>query len=316
MTVSVGLIVTIIVTAFGASFQFYSTAAVNTPQSIVESWINETYFERGILISESTLTIIWSTFVGIICIGGLCGSMATPFFADKIGRRNGLILNGFINIIGGTLETVAKSASSPEVLFVGRFILGFNVGMASGLAPMYLTEIAPVAQRGASGTAHQIASAFADWFSLFLTLPFILGSERLWPLAFGFPLIPALILMLILPFSHESPRFLMIAKGNREKAIKAVKFFSTEANEKDTLDCLMREAALTQRNLRKNGKATIKSMLSDKSLRTPLFISIFVMIAQQFTGCAAIFAYSTDMFVQVSKNYRLIEFVIRSLVWT
>lgn len=300
MSVSLGLVVTVVVTAFGASFQFYSTAAVNTPQSVVEAWINETYFARGFILSQSTLTFMWSLFVGIICVGALCGSMATPFFAENIGRRNGLILNGFINVIGGTLEALAKSFASPEVLFIGRIILGFNVGLASGLAPMYLTEIAPISQRGAAGTAHQIASAFADWISLFLTLPFILGGVNLWPIAFGFPALPALVLVLVLPFSYESPRYLIISKGDREKAINAVHFFSSGANAKQTIDSLTRECALTQRNLQIKGKARITDMFRKKSLRTPLFISIFVMIAQQFTGCAAIFAYSTDVFIQVS----------------
>lgn len=90
-------------------------------------------------------------------------------------------MNGVLNVCGALLQLVAKPAASPEFLIAGRLILGANMGLTSGLVPMYLMEITVGRYRGAAGTLHQVAVAFSDWFSLFIGLPEILGSRTLWP---------------------------------------------------------------------------------------------------------------------------------------
>ena len=52
-------------------------------------------------------------------------------------------------ILAGVLMLCSKYADSYEMLIAGRFFIGVNAGINAGIAPMYLTEISPVALRGA-----------------------------------------------------------------------------------------------------------------------------------------------------------------------
>ena len=60
-------------------------------------------------------------------------------------------------------------------------------------------------------------------------------------------------------------------------------------------------------NILKEGPGTYKQIFTERSLRVPLLISIMVMITQQFTGCSAVFAYSTDMFLNAGIKGLFLE---------
>ena len=64
-------------------------------------------------------------------------------------RKMGLLVNNVLMLLGGLLMLGSKYAESFEMLIAGRFFIGVNAGINAGISPMYLTEISPVALRGA-----------------------------------------------------------------------------------------------------------------------------------------------------------------------
>jgi len=91
--------------------------------------------------------------------------------SECLGRRNALIVNGWINVFGALLEYFSKAMASPELLIFGRLVLGAVMGLSvfimgrsvftllnfkTGLVPMYLMEITPTKYRGAAGTLHMV----------------------------------------------------------------------------------------------------------------------------------------------------------------
>jgi SP family facilitated glucose transporter-like MFS transporter 1 len=159
-------------------------------------------------------------------------------------------------------------------------------------------EITPGKYRGSAGTLHQVAVAFSDWFSLFIGLPEILGSTTLWPWAFAFPGAMAILLVIILPFCPESPKHTLMTLGRREEALEAIKSLVEEKEVEPMFRSLVKESAQFARE----GRGTYKELFTRKEFRIPITVSILVMISQQFTGCTAVFAYSTDMFVNANLN--------------
>lgn len=72
-----------------------------------------------------------------------------------IHRKKSLLINNVLAIIGALLMGFSKLAKSYEMIIIGRFFVGLNCGLNSGLCPMYITELAPVNIRGAVGVLFQ-----------------------------------------------------------------------------------------------------------------------------------------------------------------
>ena len=65
---------------------------------------------------------------------------------DKFGRRPVAILASIFFTAGSFLLGLA---GTKEILLIGRAVVGMGVGLASMTMPMFISEVAPVEQRGA-----------------------------------------------------------------------------------------------------------------------------------------------------------------------
>jgi SP family facilitated glucose transporter-like MFS transporter 1 len=116
-----------------------------------------------------------------------------------MGRRGGMMFNNLFAFAAATLMGATMIVDTYWTLLIGRFIVGVNaganvrdlsqntpfVGINSGLAPIYLTEISPRNYRGAIGSLHQFSIVVAILISQALGLNSLLGNELWWPLLFG-----------------------------------------------------------------------------------------------------------------------------------
>jgi len=83
-----------------------------------------------------------------------------------------MLANNIIIWIGAMLEFFA---AHPYMLIVGRFVVGINCGVNTVVAPMYITELAPISIRGKVGVSHQLAITIA------LLVSQILGISKVSP---------------------------------------------------------------------------------------------------------------------------------------
>lgn len=112
--------------------------------------------------------------------------------ADNFGRKGGLLLNNILVLLAVIAEASAKSASSFELIILGRFLIGINSGLNAGLAPMYLAEISPINLRGAVGTVYQLVITISILIAQILGLRSILGNEDMWPTLLAMTIVPAI----------------------------------------------------------------------------------------------------------------------------
>eukprot|EP00957_Ditylum_brightwellii_P142441 10852383-Ditylum_brightwellii.AAC.1 len=87
----------------------------------------------------------WALAVAAFAIGGPFGAMAAGKLADSQGRKGAFLIDMWIFLVGGLLQTLAIDM---YMIIAARFIVGFGSGFCSVLVPIYLGELAPPNLRG------------------------------------------------------------------------------------------------------------------------------------------------------------------------
>ncbi|XP_022667196.1 solute carrier family 2, facilitated glucose transporter member 1-like isoform X3 [Varroa jacobsoni] len=286
--------------ALGSAFQHgYNTGVVNAPQKHVEAFINDTYKHRfEEYPTESTIKMIYSIIVSIYCIGGMMGGLLTAFVSEKFGRKGGLLLNNIFVLIAAALMGFSKRCRSYEMIIMGRFFIGVNNGLNAGLAPLYLNEISPTQMRGAVGTIYQLTVTIAILVSNILGLGNLLGTDELWPVLFSFTIVPSILMLLTFPLCPESPKYILINQGKDVAAQQALTWLRGSLEVHDEMD----EMRVEFEQIKMVPRVTLYEMVHNIGLRTPLIISMMMMLSQQLSGINAAIFFSTNIFLDAGLS--------------
>ncbi|SCV74070.1 BQ2448_6502 [Microbotryum intermedium] len=90
-------------------------------------------------------------------LGALIASLGAGVLADRAGRKLVIFLADVFFLIGAIMQAVAFGSGAYWIAAVGRLILGFGVGSAALIIPLYISELAPTCQRGRLVTLNVIA---------------------------------------------------------------------------------------------------------------------------------------------------------------
>lgn len=281
-------------TAVIGSLQFgYNTGVINAPQKIIETFYNETWFDRYHLpITETALTSLWSLSVAIFSVGGIFGSFSVGLFVNRFGRRNSMLMANVLAFLAAALMGFSKMGSSWEMLIIGRFVVGLYSGLSTGFVPMYVGEVAPTALRGALGTLHQLGIVIGILVAQVFGLDVIMGNATMWPVLLGFTFIPAVVQCILLPMCPESPRYLLINRSEKNKAKTALRKLRGTTN----VDADMQEMEEESKQMMLENKVTILELFRSPTYRQPLVIAVILQLSQQLSGINAVFYYSTAIF--------------------
>ncbi|KAL6465144.1 hypothetical protein MHYP_G00252770 [Metynnis hypsauchen] len=271
----------------------------------VQTFINETWLERyGEEIPEQLLTFLWSSIVSIFTIGGLIGASVGGTLAIRFGRKGTLLFNNSFALLAALLMGMSYYASAFELLILGRFLSGVNAGVGICVQPLYLGEIAPRALRGAMAMGTSIFITGGILTGQVMGLTELLGKEDYWPLLLSTTCIPALLQLLILPWFPESPRYLLIDRGDDSACNLALKQLHGGENYHGEREDMERERASA------TGVKPLKpwELFADKNLRWPLFTIITISIAQQLNGINAIYFYAEYVFAEAGIPFEKIPY--------
>ncbi|KAL3280764.1 hypothetical protein HHI36_003997 [Cryptolaemus montrouzieri] len=288
------LVFAISAASLGSAFQHgYSTGVMNNPQTVLEDWMRHVLKERnGETPDKATITLLWSVIISIYCIGGMVGGLITGLVAEKLGRKIGLLFSNIFIVLAAICTATAKPSSSIELIIVSRFLTGINAGLNAGVTPMYLAEISPTNLRGAVGSVYQLVITISILISQILGIRGVFGNEDSWPILLTLILIPCAFQLSTFPFCPESPKHLLISKGQEIEAQRALVWLRCSHDVQDEMEQMKNEAEA----MKLVPKVTVTDLIVNGALRQPLIISLMVMLAQQLSGINAVINFSTDIF--------------------
>ena len=222
------------------------------------------------------------TVTGILMFGAALGAIASGFLSHKIGRKKTLTLSALLFTI---FSIVGMSAQSYDVLLTSRFVLGVAVGIASFIAPLYLSEIAPRRMRGGLIAMYQLMitiGILTMFISNYLLAPY--GSWRLMMVTI---VVPALIMLIGCLYLPKSPRWLVL-KGRIDEAKSTL---AHVRHEKDIEGEIAEIAGSAKSN-----KGGISGLWTTSWLWKVVLLGVVLQILQQFSGMNAFMYYSTKIF--------------------
>ncbi|XP_029534728.1 solute carrier family 2, facilitated glucose transporter member 11-like [Oncorhynchus nerka] len=288
------LLLAVCAACIGGTFQYgYNISIINAPTKSVQNFINQTWLERyDEDISEQYLTLLWSNIVSIFTIGGFIGATIGGTLAIRFGRKGTLMMNNAFALLAALLMGLSYPTGLFELLIVGRFFTGVNAGIGICVQPLYLGEIAPRALRGAMAMGTSIFITGGILTGQVIGLKELLGKEEHWPILLSTTCIPAFLQLLILPWFPESPRYLLIDRGDDVGCRKAMKqLHGTDNFDREREDMERERVSAIGIKPKKPWQ-----LFMDRSLRWQVLTIILLNAAQQLNGINAIYFYTDYVF--------------------
>jgi MFS transporter, SP family, galactose:H+ symporter len=229
----------------------------------------------------SLSSLIQGIVVSAVLIGAIIGAFMGGSMADRFGRRKMIIVASIIFAAGAIGTSLA-----PEIitLIIGRIIVGIAIGMASFIAPLYISELSPPKIRGSLVTFNQLFITVGIVISY--GVDYALAPINGWRYMLGLAAIPAVILLISMSFMPRSPRWL-VNEGKKDKARSTLIKIRKRSDVEDELDEI-----ITSLSKQKAGWKELFNPL----IKPAMIVGVLLAIFQQVTGINTVIYYAPTIF--------------------
>jgi MFS transporter, SP family, arabinose:H+ symporter len=250
--------------------------------------------------AEQNIQKLWSLndwqhglAIAMALYGTIFGAAFGGIPADKYGRKQTLLWIGvlfFISSIGAAL------AQDVNLFMLARFIGGLSIGASSVVAPVYISEIAPPQYRGRMVISFQfniVLGILIAYVSNYL----LAGGENDWRWMLGIVAIPSLIFSILMMLTPETPRWLLLYKGDEAEARKVLAITS------DSVDDAVNEIKTSAANdgamnefVVEGNPVSSKESLFSKKFTMPLLLAFLFAFFNQLSGINAVIYFAPRIF--------------------
>lgn len=230
--------------------------------------------------------------VGAVPIGAVFGAWFASRGGDRYGRRRLILAAAIIFIIGAIVSAVAPGST---LLIAARVVIGFGIGVASAIAPVYISEIAPSNIRGRLVTFFQLAVTVGILVAYLVGLAFTdVSNDWRWMLGLG--AVPALFLFVGVLRLPQSPRWLMM-KDRHDEAAAALRRVRADGEEAIELELEEIRVSMTH-GVETGGWKDLRR----PAIKAALLVGIGLAVLQQITGINTVIYYAPTIIQDTGIN--------------
>lgn len=257
--------------ALGGFLFGFDTAVISGVEQTLQKLWQSSPFEHGITVS-------------IALIGTVIGSLIGGIPAEKYGRKITL----YMVAIAYLLSAIGTAYAVDWTTFlIFRFLGGLGVGVSSVVAPMYISEIAPPAKRGRLVAMFQFNIVFGILMAYLSN--YLLGGlgENAWRWMLGIQAIPSILFLAAILGIPESPRWLILKKGNIAAARPILAIV-----EPNTVEQVIKDI---QTNSQTNKPSSFANLFQN-AYKNPITLAVLFAFFNQMSGINAIIYYAPRIF--------------------
>ncbi len=221
-------------------------------------------------------------------VGCVIGAAFAGLASDRLGRKKVLIVSAVLFLISAIGSAIPRSLTE---LVIFRILGGLGVGAASMTSPMYIAEISPARIRGRMVSLNQLAIVSGFLVVYFVNYFIALGQPQEWidttgwRWMFGSEALPALLLLGLLFFVPESPRWLT-ANGREDTALRILARVDGSAYARTEMAEIRKAIQEESGSLRQ---------LLMPGMKIVLVIGIVLAVLQQVTGINVFLYYAPEI---------------------
>nr|POE85219.1 hexose transporter 2 [Quercus suber] len=227
-------------------------------------------------------TTFLSVSASIIYVGEFFGAILAAPINDRFGRK-AVFACASLCIIAGAIVQVC-SFGVDGVFYLGRVLVGLGIGQFTATCLIYIADVAPNAIRGPALMMFQFMQSIAQFIGACVNQ----GTEGIngtasYQVPMGLLCVLPLIMLVLLPFTPESPAWFM-ARGKRDRARHALEKINRSAtayNSEVDLRIIDDRVRLEQEM---EAESTWISLVTDPIERRKLLFACGAMFSQQICG--------------------------------
>lgn len=170
----------------------------------------------------------WGVVGSMYTLGGLIGALSAGPLAGKFGRLRAMQIITFFFAIGPVFEALSPNIS---VMAFGRLLAGVGAGASVVIVPLYISEIAPPADKGFFGAFTQIMCNVGILITQILG--YFLSHDSHWRIILAIGGLIGIVQAAGLLLSVESPKYLA-EQGNITLAKKTLRRIRGEQADVDS----------------------------------------------------------------------------------
>ncbi|KAJ9138474.1 General substrate transporter [Pleurostoma richardsiae] len=252
--------------------------------------------------------------IGLINTAYTIGAIVAGFFlggptADYLGRRVGMGIGCFVTIIATFMQAFAPRHKL-GVFIAGRVLIGIGQGMALTAGPVYIGEMAPPQIRGYIMAFWQLFYSVGSFIAYWINYACGLHREKLgewdWRMVVIFQILVPAIIIVLLPWQPESPRWHIQRHNNVEAARAALRKIRDTEQEVEEEVTAIREAIEYEKEAVRTSYA---ALFKDPSVRKRLYLAFVINVGQQLSGQGTLNSYSTAIYKKVWTSSQTINLI-------